>query len=313
MALLWGPKPTGLKTKYSGIRTQSAVFGVSIPLVYGKNRIAAKLLWYGDFTATKDVNNSKKGGGGGSGIGKTAAVDYVYSAAIIAALCHGPIQGLEAVWDSTGKFLPIQTMDTINLGTLGAGGGGGAVNFGNSWYDVYVRKYVQFANDYGVGQPLSFNQSFTDPNAPNTTTLTGTHYQPMVKVNGNPAVGQYSVDQNAGKYRFHTADNGKAVQIWYSYFAFKSVVNELAVIPFNPPFSYTVEHQPYFADSGATSVQFYPSGTALTQSAGAGAQGTFDPNGGKFLFNANDAGKAVVINYLFDNVNAAQDQNAPKR
>jgi hypothetical protein len=91
--------------KYTGISIQTSTQSLPIPLLWGKKRMGTNLIWYGDFVATPD--NSKKGGKGGEG--KGGAV-YNYSAAVILALCEGPITGVGTVWQD-------KTLTTLaNLG-----------------------------------------------------------------------------------------------------------------------------------------------------------------------------------------------------
>ena len=75
-------------TKYNGIRTNEALLGSTIPLLYGQNRVSWKLLWFGDFTAKQDANSGGKGGGSGLGKSKGQAT-YVYYASVLGAVCQG--------------------------------------------------------------------------------------------------------------------------------------------------------------------------------------------------------------------------------
>ena len=51
----------------TGIRVQSSVYGRCVSLVWGRNRVAGNLIWYGDFYSVATVTG---GGGGGGGGGK---------------------------------------------------------------------------------------------------------------------------------------------------------------------------------------------------------------------------------------------------
>src|SRR5258708_4639270 len=86
--------------RFNAVRTNSSVLGIVIPLLFGQNRLAARLIDYNDFTVTKQKQQS----GGGKGLGK-GGTQYVYTASIIGLLAQGPINSLANVWDSTGRFV----------------------------------------------------------------------------------------------------------------------------------------------------------------------------------------------------------------
>jgi hypothetical protein len=74
-----------------GLEVTSSLSTVPIPLVWGVNRIAANLGWYGDFkSGLSDPSSSGKGGGG-----KNSGSDY--SASWIGFLCEGGESGILAV------------------------------------------------------------------------------------------------------------------------------------------------------------------------------------------------------------------------
>jgi len=103
--------------RYNAIQLQRSAYGGPVPLVFGKNRLAGTLIWYGSFTATPHTQSAGgKGGGGGSG-----NTSYTYSAAVALGLCEGPITGIGQVWVDKS----LQTV--ANLGfTLFTGAGGQA-------------------------------------------------------------------------------------------------------------------------------------------------------------------------------------------
>jgi len=82
-------------TAAAGIRVQTSVEGVPIPLPYGKTRIAGNLIWVGDFQAIKTTQSvGGKGGGGGQTTG------YTYKASYILGICEGPIHDIPRIWGS---------------------------------------------------------------------------------------------------------------------------------------------------------------------------------------------------------------------
>src|SRR5579862_110074 len=87
-------------TVYTGIQLQTSAQGVPIQIVWGKNRIAPNLIYYGNFQAQKQSGKGAGGKGGTKGSG-----NYTYTASVILALCEGPIDRVEAVWaDQTEYF-----------------------------------------------------------------------------------------------------------------------------------------------------------------------------------------------------------------
>ncbi len=86
----------------SSLRLQTAARGRPIPLVYGKTRVAANLVWYSDFTPIPHTTTQSSGGGGGKGGGggggTTSNTTYTYTAAVILALCEGAINSIPRIW-----------------------------------------------------------------------------------------------------------------------------------------------------------------------------------------------------------------------
>lgn len=77
---------------YTGIQVTTSLLGGAIPYVAGRTRVGMNLLWYGNFTVSTSNSGGGKGGGGGG------TKQYSYSAAWIAGLCIGPIQGTFNIW-----------------------------------------------------------------------------------------------------------------------------------------------------------------------------------------------------------------------
>lgn len=101
-------RPTAAQNAaYLGLRVNTSVYGLAIPLVYGRTRISPNLIWYGDFKAIAHTTTTSSGGGGGGG-GKggggsggsssSTSTSYTYSAAIVWGLCAGVAQAVGRVW-----------------------------------------------------------------------------------------------------------------------------------------------------------------------------------------------------------------------
>ena len=82
--------------RINSMRIQQSAYGLCQPLVYGKNRVAANMFWYGDFTATAHTTTKKEGGKGG-GV-KTKNTTYTYSASFMLGLCENKIKDIGIIW-----------------------------------------------------------------------------------------------------------------------------------------------------------------------------------------------------------------------
>lgn len=83
----------------SSLRMQTSASGRPIPLLYGKTRVAANLIWYGDFRCYEHRSRQAAGGKGGGGGGSTMeTISYSYEVALQLGLCEGPVRGIGTVW-----------------------------------------------------------------------------------------------------------------------------------------------------------------------------------------------------------------------
>lgn len=196
-------------TELKGLRSNSSVYGAVLPVLYGRNRLAGNLIWFGDFKAIPHTQQFAGKGGLFSGGGKGGSVqNYTYQGAVAVALCEGignaivqdKGQGIFTVWDTLG---PVRLTTVTETYTVTGGGGSYTVTqAANFWYDNGVSRgdtYSVNANDYG---------------SPGPVTLTGTQQTPMVYA-GSAATGQYS--RSAGVYTFAAGDAGKVMTISYVY------------------------------------------------------------------------------------------------
>lgn len=101
------------ETRIEAISLQSSSYGVTVPLVYGMNRIAGNMIWYGGFKATPHVE-SQSGKGGGV---KTQNTTFSYSASVMMGLCEGKIIDVPRVWKgkvlNSGGWVPTQITTAI--------------------------------------------------------------------------------------------------------------------------------------------------------------------------------------------------------
>jgi len=81
--------------KLSTIRIQSSAWGLPIPVVYGKARLSANLIYYNDFKAVPHTTSQRTGKGGSTTVSNTT---YTYTAAVMMAVAEGPISISGRVW-----------------------------------------------------------------------------------------------------------------------------------------------------------------------------------------------------------------------
>jgi len=280
-------QPQQIIQKYHAIRTNAAILGIPIPILFGQNRLTGKLIWYGDFTANKAKQQ------GGKGLGKGGS-QYVYTASIMAALCHGPLNALLSVWDNTGRFVVQGVTESYTVG---------------SPYTYTPTYAAAFAADQGVAAVTAYSYSgINDYGSPGAITLAGNTPVGMTATTGTPSAGQYKVNPATGVYTFASADAGKNVQISYGFYRYILATEELSIVPFSGPYTVTVQNSATFnSDLG---VKYYPGGNGFVKiSSGTPTVGQYKVSAGVYTFAAADTGQGIVINYQYADPNT--DNNAP--
>jgi hypothetical protein len=105
--LSWLRGNTNAKPDYTGLQLQTSSSTLPIPIVWGRNKIAANLVWYGNFQAHAGSGGGKGGGGkGGMFGGGSGSYSYTFTADLILALCEGPIQGINLIWKDQAIYTP---------------------------------------------------------------------------------------------------------------------------------------------------------------------------------------------------------------
>ena len=95
--LFGGKKAKSQGTKaVSALQVQTSTFGPVLPLIYGKNRVAGNLGWYGNWVAIAHTEKQSSGGKGGGG--SQTSTSYTYATGVILLLGEGPINGVGTVW-----------------------------------------------------------------------------------------------------------------------------------------------------------------------------------------------------------------------
>src|SRR5690606_23024777 len=81
------------------LSVQSSAYGVTVPLIYGRTRVAGNVIWS---TGLKERRTEEKQGGGKRG--SVTTVSYIYSASFAVALSGRPIHSVGRVW-AGGKLI----------------------------------------------------------------------------------------------------------------------------------------------------------------------------------------------------------------
>ena len=127
----------------TALRIQSSLQGTPWPLLWGRNRLAGNLIWYGDFTAWP-VNNAKQGGGKGGGgeNSGSGSVTYNYSASFAIGICQGPIRDVRTTW--VNKAIA----SASGLGSTTTPKFDGVDNFFNLGFEVFTGTETQLPWGY---------------------------------------------------------------------------------------------------------------------------------------------------------------------
>lgn len=95
MSFFFGGGGSEIKPQYTGIQLQTSSSSQPITIMWGANRLAPNIIWYGDFKAIKQEQKAGKGGG--------KITSYTYRASLIMALCQGPINSVNRVFRNNGE------------------------------------------------------------------------------------------------------------------------------------------------------------------------------------------------------------------
>ncbi|HEZ0698109.1 TPA: DUF1983 domain-containing protein [Neisseria meningitidis] len=94
---------TSAEERILSLQVQRSSQGLTLPVIYGRTRVAGNLVWYGDFVTIEHKATTRQGGKGGGGV-KQVDISYTYEAAVMLALCEGEIQGVGRIWRDKEKF-----------------------------------------------------------------------------------------------------------------------------------------------------------------------------------------------------------------
>lgn len=94
---------TSAEERILSLQVQRSSQGLTLPVIYGRTRVAGNLIWYGDFTTIEHKTTTRQGGKGGGGVTQED-IKYTYEAAVMLALCEGEINGVGRIWRDKEKF-----------------------------------------------------------------------------------------------------------------------------------------------------------------------------------------------------------------
>ena len=259
------------------LKITQSVNGIVVPIIFGRPRVPINLLWNGDLSSTKESAGGKGGGKDGT--------EWDYKSSVVGVLCEGKVAAIGNIWSSNGRLTTAGTSDLFTLVFSGTG----------TTISLAVSQAPLFAVDNGVSYAASYSVTANDYGSSGSVTLAGTQQVPMKLVTGTPTAGEYSTD-GAGNYMFAAADAGKTVTISYTYSLYTLGATEDYNVPDTSPYELTVENQTSYASDGG--VIYVATGLPLTKVGGTpSVAGTYNPNGGNYLFAPADANAAVAISY----------------
>jgi hypothetical protein len=177
---------SSIEPRLGGVRVQTALYGQTIPVLWGTHRIPGNLVWANAFQAIRQEERSESAKGGGS---RPSRNYYTYSASVAMLLCEGPIGGVLAVYKGKQRFTGQATTTKTSTAMYEA-----TVPGGSPW-QVTVPSAATWTRDGGV---VVLNADPTSWPPYNQVLIEGIGYTAA-----------------AGVYTFTAANAGQTVQITY--------------------------------------------------------------------------------------------------
>jgi hypothetical protein len=282
--------------KINTVPINQSVLGYPVPWGWGRFRIQQSLLWLDGFSNKKVSASGGKGFGGGKG-----GTQYVYSADVIAALCHGGRSGIRGIGDvwSGQSWLPNTTTSEDYIISGGS--------------PVYTPTNADFMTaDLGVSTTVSYSATVTDVGSGGVRTLSGSSLVGFARVDYGTtlATGQYSVNPADNKLHFAPVDSGTTVHISYSFSLSYIRQQDIALVPSGREVLVGSSSPQFKAD---VRVEYYTgpnNGQQLTRVPGSGfptATGTYTVSGSgpaSYKFATADINAEILITFQIDNTSA---------
>ncbi|HXY56976.1 MAG TPA: phage tail protein [Methylocystis sp.] len=140
------PQSAAIWPSYTGLQLQTAANVLPIPLLWGMNKVAPNIIFYGGFHAVPQFSYTPSSGGkggvfGGGGGGSWQLSGWTYAADLMMALCEGPVVGINQVYQGQSVYGAQFTTTGASYGGAGAGqatvsgGGSGLSSIGVTLFD----------------------------------------------------------------------------------------------------------------------------------------------------------------------------------
>lgn len=97
--------------RIGAIRIQQSTYGLPVFVVYGANRVAGNLGWYGDFKTVATTTTTTSGGKGGGGV-RQQNTTFTYFAAVMVIIGEGPVPSIPTVWRGKKKLAGVSMGST---------------------------------------------------------------------------------------------------------------------------------------------------------------------------------------------------------
>lgn len=114
-----GNKPTAQKPpEVAGFKPQTSAYGLSLPLLFGTNRLGVNLLYYTNFKTYTHTSSQSSGGKGGRG-NNNVTTTYTYTVDALLALCEGEVTSVGKMYVDKENFAdPTAKGYTVKTGSL---------------------------------------------------------------------------------------------------------------------------------------------------------------------------------------------------
>ena len=296
MGDLLGGGSSNAPEKLFGARVNQSILGLVFPWGMGTFQVQQNMLWVDGWVATEQSSGGKGGSGGGKGGGGKSGGDYyTYSADVVSGLCIGPVLGIGDAWSSQSWLGSPTAAESYTISS-------------GSSYAYTPTNASSLKNDMGVGLSTSYSYSQQDIGAPSTTSVSGTHLVAMQKLSYGSTLttGTYSINPSGNVYNFSPADNGKSVQIGYSYTLTNITQQESDIVPS----SGNIALGGTFQFAGLASVVYGPGEALEGQAVGSANYSVSGSGPATINFASGIHGHLVVITYYIVD-SAAVGQNQP--
>jgi hypothetical protein len=110
---LWGETRRIEGARLTDAHVMASEEGASIPLVFGRARIAGQVIWAARFRETRATETT---GGGKSGRARTEKATYAYSCSFAVGLCTGAIVRIERAWANGREFDLSTVVHRVHVG-----------------------------------------------------------------------------------------------------------------------------------------------------------------------------------------------------